>query len=232
MLISGLEISELSFEETAKLLIEGRRGMTVCCCTLNEIMMAEEETKFKAILKRADLLTPDGMPLVWWRRWHGKKVERVYGPDLMKAVMPQMRGKQLFIGNKKNEEYFKRFGVYIVLPFKELFDEDDYIKIIKAIKKDQIKLIWIGLGGEKQVTVADELKKRLPDRVYVTVGAAFDFLSGNKLQAPKWLRNIGGEWLYRMVAEPKRLGGRYLRIIFFLIRKLVRFKLIQSSEQK
>ena len=70
--------------------------------------------------------------------------------------------------------------------------------------------------------VADDLKKRLPDKVYVTVGAAFDFLSGNKKQAPKWLRNMGGEWLFRLLCEPIRLGKRYLKIIEFLVNRTVR----------
>ena len=69
--------------------------------------------------------------------------------------------------------------------------------------------------------VADDLKKRLPDKVYVTVGAAFDFLSGNKKQAPKWLRNMGGEWLFRLLCEPIRLGKRYLKIIGFLVNRIV-----------
>lgn len=82
--------------------------------------------------------------------------------------------------------------------------------------------MWIGLGAKKQIVVADELYKRLPNRVYITVGAGFDFLSGNVSQAPRWLREIGGEWLYRIYREPKRLIPRYYKIIGWLLSKLIK----------
>jgi len=125
---------------------------------------------------------------------------------------------QFFIGDEKNQGYFSKLGKYLVLPYKDKFDENDYKRIVEEIRKSKTKVVWIGLGQRKQIIAADELKKRLPDRIYVTVGAAFDFLSGNKKQAPKWLRNMGGEWLFRWLSEPKRLTKRYLGIMGFLVK--------------
>jgi N-acetylglucosaminyldiphosphoundecaprenol N-acetyl-beta-D-mannosaminyltransferase len=213
----GLEISTRSLGETVEWI--SKNTGTVYCCTLNEVMMAEEEKSFKKILERGDLLTADGMPLVWWMKFKTGRGERVYGPELLNKLLIanyELRIKHLFIGDRNNKKYFKKYGDYLVLPYKDKFEESDYEMMVEEIKKSGAKVVWIGLGTEKQIIAADELRKRLPDRVYVTVGAAFDFLSGNKKQAPKWLRNAGGEWLFRLIMEPKRLGKRYLKMIFFL----------------
>jgi N-acetylglucosaminyldiphosphoundecaprenol N-acetyl-beta-D-mannosaminyltransferase len=70
---------------------------------------------------------------------------------------------------------------------------------------------------EKQILLADKLKKRLDSGVILTVGAAFDFLAGIKKQCPVVIRNIGGEWLFRWLSEPRRLSKRYFKILKFYI---------------
>jgi len=218
----GLNISTLKFHEVLKKIQTMKKG-TIYCCTLNEAMMASEDKKINKILSRGDILTPDGMPLVWGLKLKGyKKVERVYGPELLEKFLSinKRKIKCLFIGGMKNIKYFSKFGKYLVLPYKDEFNSRDYEEIVKEIKTNQVRVIWIGLGAKKQIIVASELSKKLPDRVYVTVGAAFDFLSGNKKQAPKWLRGVGGEWLFRCFQEPKRLFKRYLKIIWFLVENI------------
>lgn len=218
----GLNISTLKFHEVLKKIQTMKKG-TIYCCTLNEAMMASEDKKINKILSRGDILTPDGIPLVLGLRLKGyKKAERVYGPELLEKflLINKIRIKCLFIGGIKNMKYFSKFGKYLVLPYKDEFEDRDYEEIVGEIKKYHAKVIWIGLGSKKQLIMADELSKRLPDRIYVAVGAAFDFLSGNKKQAPKWLRQMGGEWLFRLFSEPKRLFKRYLKIIWFLVENI------------
>jgi len=106
------------------------------------------------------------------------------------------------------------------MPIKERFDREDYKNLLEKINKTNGKIVWLGLGAKKQIEVANELKKRGIKKVIITVGAAFDYLSGNKKQAPKILRNSGLEWLYRLLTEPKRLWPRYSQIIKFLINKI------------
>lgn len=218
----GLPISNRGLKETIKWIFERKLGGNVYCCTLNEVVEADENNNFKKILSGGDILTADGMPLVWEMRRKMKRGERVYGPDLMKEFLETNRKKiaikQLFIGGKENEKYFSKYGKYLVLPYKDVFEKSDYKEMVGEIIKSKAKVVWIGLGAKKQIIMADELRKRLPNIVYITVGAAFDFLSENKKQSPKWLRNIGGEWMFRLFYEPKRLGGRYLKCAIFLIK--------------
>lgn len=226
--ILGLPISCLDLKETTEKIlfwIKNERGGVVYCCTLNEMMMANEEVKLKRILSgKGDILTPDGMPLVWGLKLKGfKEAERVYGPELLENFINQNKVNninQLFIGDEKNQKYFEKLGSYLVVPYRDEFRESDYIKMVEKIKKSKAKVVWLGLGAKKQIVVADRLHKRLPGLVLVTVGAAFDFLSGNKKQAPRWLREMGGEWLFRLFSEPKRLSKRYFKIIWFLVKNI------------
>jgi N-acetylglucosaminyldiphosphoundecaprenol N-acetyl-beta-D-mannosaminyltransferase len=178
--------------------------------------------EFRKILERATLLTADGMPLVWEMRRKIGKGERVYGPDLMKKmlILSDFGNKfgNFFIGDEKNRKYFEKYGEYITLPYKDKFKESEYYMMVKKIKKDSPKFVWLGLGAEKQIEVANNLSKLLPKCIFITVGAAFDFLSGNKKQAPKGIQKIGFEWLFRLINEPKRLGKRYLKCALFLLR--------------
>lgn len=216
----NLTFSILNLDATAKLMSNSNKGMKIFCCTMNEIVMSFDDPVFMKMINDADMLTLDGMPLVWAMRLRGFNAERVYGPELMKKFVvlnTDNKISQIFIGDKKNKDYFEKYGSYLVLPFKDEFNEKDYKNMINVIKKSRAKIVWVGLGAKKQVVVVDRLNKLLPNRIYVTVGAAFDFLSGNKKQAPKWLRQMGGEWLYRLISEPQRLGARYWRIFWFMI---------------
>lgn len=217
--VLGMKISNRSMKSSVKWIFDKAKlgkGMVVYCCTLNEVMMAENDIFFKKMFETADLITADGMPLVWGMRFKIGKGERVYGPDLMKEIVYKNKGNQIFVGDEKNRKYFEKLGKYIVMPMKKKFSDVDYEHLSGKIKKMQGAIVWLGLGAEKQVITAYELKERGVKRVFITVGAAFDFLSGNKRQAPAWIRNMGCEWLFRLINEPKRLIGRYFRIICFL----------------
>jgi N-acetylglucosaminyldiphosphoundecaprenol N-acetyl-beta-D-mannosaminyltransferase len=72
------------------------------------------------------------------------------------------------------------------------------------------QLVWLGLGSPKQDRVAERLCELAAAPVLLCVGAAFDFVSGAKRRAPSWMQRAGLEWLYRLVAEPRRLWRRYL----------------------
>lgn len=216
--LAGLPISTLTFDETIKKIIDKiGSSFFIYCCTLNEIMMATEDIFFRTRLKSGDLLTPDGMPLVWYLKWKTGKGERVYGPDLMRSILQKDKVRHFFVGDKKNKKFFSKIGKYLVLPYKNEFNDDDYEFVLSKINKSKADLVWIGLGSKKQIMMASELKKKGLKKVVITVGAAFDFLSGIKMQAPKIIRMSGLEWIFRLINEPARLSGRYFKIILFLL---------------
>ena len=217
------KISNIGFHKTVRLIKTGKAGV-VLCCTLNEMMMAKDDVKVREAMDRAEVLTPDGMPLVWYLKWKFGRAERVYGPDILNHFLNpsnKFDGKMLFIGDKNNKLFFEKFGEYMVLPFRDEFGDEDYEKVAQYIKRLKPAIIWVGLGARKQVLMADGLRRYGVKSSIVTVGAAFDFLSGNKSQCPRIIRNMGLEWFYRMMCEPARLGGRYVKIVWYLWGQLV-----------
>ena len=86
--------------------------------------------------------------------------------------------------------------------------EELYSQTYLPIKNSKANVIWIGIGAPKQILLADLLAKRIPG-VMITVGAAFDILSGKKKEAPVAIQELGLEWVYRWIQEPRRLFWRY-----------------------
>ena len=230
----NLEISTRSMSDTIhsiKNRTKIKKGTVVFCCTLNEARMYSEDNQVKRIIDSANLRTPDGMPLVWGMRFkigHGK---RVYGPDLMENIFLQDKDKQLrhfFLGSTTenltkirekliNEYEYKSKNLGLHSPkFKSKLNQRDYSQLQKIIKQFNPDIVWVGMGSRKQLVVANQLSKRVQGVTWITVGAAFDFFAKTKRQAPKFIRNLGAEWLFRWIMEPRRLTRRYYNILQFL----------------
>jgi N-acetylglucosaminyldiphosphoundecaprenol N-acetyl-beta-D-mannosaminyltransferase len=82
--------------------------------------------------------------------------------------------------------------------------------MVEMISRAAPDVLWVGLGAPKQERWMHEHKDRLRVSVLVSVGAAFDLLSGRRRQAPRWMREHGFEWFFRLLQEPRRLWRRYL----------------------
>jgi N-acetylglucosaminyldiphosphoundecaprenol N-acetyl-beta-D-mannosaminyltransferase len=188
-------------------------------------MECQRDPELRDIHNAAGLVTPDGMPLVWMSHWLGQRhVGRVYGPDLMlemNAISVRNGYKNFYYGGGDGtarqlcETQTRRFpGLQVsgtlTPPFRPLTLEEDEeaIRIINASGAD---IVWVGLSTPKQERWMASHIGRLEAPVLIGVGAAFDFLAGNKPQAPRWMQRNGLEWLYRLMSEPRRLGPRYLR---------------------
>ena len=97
--------------------------------------------------------------------------------------------------------------------------------VIEQINRLSPDILWVGLGSPKQDYWMYEHRQKLNVPVIIGVGAAFDFIAGTKKQAPKWMRQSGLEWLFRLCCEPQRLWRRYLvgntRFMYLLIKRVV-----------
>jgi N-acetylglucosaminyldiphosphoundecaprenol N-acetyl-beta-D-mannosaminyltransferase len=202
---------------------EGSRGHSIAATGMHGLVEAQHDPEFKKILNATDLVVPDGMPLVWLARRRGYRLpQRVYGPDLMMTFCQRAERKyrHFFYGGEPGvaerlaELLQRRFpGVEIAgvfsPPFRPLSaaEDDEIVTLISGSSPD---VLWVGLGTPKQERWMFELGHRIKVPVMVSVGAAFDMLSGRQKQAPRWLRDRGLEWLFRLMREPRRLWRRYL----------------------
>jgi N-acetylglucosaminyldiphosphoundecaprenol N-acetyl-beta-D-mannosaminyltransferase len=202
--------------------IRARRKGYICVTGVHGVIEAQDDPAFRRILNESFLTTTDGMPLVWLgRRYLGGEVERVYGPDLMLLALGAMKGaRHFFYGGApgvaeelrmKMEERFPEVticGTYTP-PFRPL-TPDEEIDLREVMRVHRPDIVWVGLSTPKQERFMAASLSSLPTVLMVGVGAAFDFHSGRVKQAPVWVQRSGFEWLYRMIAEPRRLARRYL----------------------
>lgn len=179
---------------------------------------------FKRALAAADLVVPDGMPLVWLGRHHGFSLKRrVYGPELMEqfCLRTAAQGYRHFfyggapgVADDLAARFLKAFPGFTVAgtccpPFRPLTPGEDR-EIVAAIESARADIVWVGLGTPKQERWMYEHRHLLNVPVLVGVGAAFDFHTGRLRQAPPWMSEHGLEWLFRLVQEPRRLWRRYI----------------------
>src|SRR5215475_3187109 len=178
-----------------------------------------------AALNSADLVVPDGMPLVWLARRHGYRLKRrVYGPELMEAFCRQTgpRYRHFFYGGQDGvaerlaDSLRERHGIVVAgtfaPPFRALTDEEEG-QVRSLIDNSSPDVLWVGLSTPKQENWMYNFSNRLTVPVMLGVGAAFDIHSGRTRQAPEWMRENGLEWLFRLLTEPRRLGRRYLILV-------------------
>jgi len=151
----------------------------------------------------------------------GHAQERVYGPELMLKAIETAVDKNLPVGflggspeviellDRKIKSKFSDLQIAYSYspPFRPLTPDEDSI-IVNKINASGARILFVGLGCPKQEIWMAEHRGRI-NTVMLGVGAAFDFLAGSKLQAPAWMQNIGLEWLFRLVTEPRRLWSRY-----------------------
>jgi N-acetylglucosaminyldiphosphoundecaprenol N-acetyl-beta-D-mannosaminyltransferase len=225
--ILGVRVSALNMAQALSIIdewIARRQRHYVCVSGVHGLMESQRDEGLRRIHNDAGLVTPDGMPLVWLSRLHGRgHVERVYGPDLMLALCEHSLSKgykHFFYGGGEGvperlaHSLRRRFPGLRVAggyspPFRPLSGAEEE-QIVEAIDEADPDVVWVGLSTPKQERWMAEHLGRLAAPVLIGVGAAFDFHSGLKKQAPRWMQRSGLEWLFRLATEPRRLGRRYL----------------------
>ncbi len=214
-----------------------RECFYVCVTSVHGLVEAQRNNKFQMILNSAMFTVPDGMPIVWAGKKINKKTARIYGPRLMEEVCGLAESQQYKIylygttqktlsalqGVLKKKFPHLRIAGSLAPPFGPLSDENKR-KTYNSINDSCAQIVFVGLSTPKQELWMSEARPYLRASMLIGVGAAFDFLSGTKRQAPVWIQQGGLEWLFRLIQEPGRLGKRYLinnaLFIWFLIRRI------------
>jgi N-acetylglucosaminyldiphosphoundecaprenol N-acetyl-beta-D-mannosaminyltransferase len=233
--ILGMKVSHTSYQHAAEMVLSWAQqslSRYVCIATVNEVMQAYDSPEFQTVMNEADLVTPDGMPLVWGLKLLGQRdSSRVYGPDLTPIVLRKAEAAGIKVGfyggSPQALESLLRYAaaafptLHVAYsyspPFRPLTTEEDRA-VTRAINDSGASILFIGLNSPQQNFWMAGHRPEVR-AVMLGVGAAFDFLSGAKRQAPRWMMRIGLEWLFRLITEPRRLWKRYLkhnpRFVFF-----------------
>jgi N-acetylglucosaminyldiphosphoundecaprenol N-acetyl-beta-D-mannosaminyltransferase len=238
--VINVPITSLSCEEQINTMVKwGKSNLSkvVCIANVHMLIEAHQNPSFGTVLQNADLVTPDGMPLVWMLRFLGVgHQDRVAGIDVLEGVckLAEKTGVDVyFLGSQDailekmkvrlNREFpnLKISGM-TSLPFRSLTDNEDRA-LVQFLNHSGAGIVFVSLGCPKQEAWMSQHKGQI-SAVMVGLGGAFPVYAGIQRRAPKLLREAGLEWLYRLIQEPQRLCKRYattIPVFIWLVAKQV-----------
>jgi N-acetylglucosaminyldiphosphoundecaprenol N-acetyl-beta-D-mannosaminyltransferase len=215
----------------------------IVCADSRLVMECRRDPLLMKAVESADLVLPDGMPLVWLARIRGRKQEnRITGSDILLNFCKRAQrmgytnffygGAQEVPAKLAQRLQEKLPGLQVVgthsPPFR-LLTPDENQDVSMMIEKASPDVLWIGLQCPKQEKWIYKRKDQLSVPVVVCIGAAFDFCSGTIRRAPDWMQRYGLEWLHRLLQEPSRLWYRYLvlgpRFVILNLAELIRLRM-------
>jgi N-acetylglucosaminyldiphosphoundecaprenol N-acetyl-beta-D-mannosaminyltransferase len=228
MNILGINMDCISYHEMEAVFdrwLDDKEGQahSLSLVNVNCCVSALFNIKLRNIYNSADMVGIDSMPFLKWARiFYKKDSDRLYAPDIMMQVskVAKDKGYTFFLyggypgAPEKLEAYLReRFDRIDVVgryspPFRPL-TENENDSICETINRARPDFLWVGLGSPKQDLWIHEHKHKLKGCIIVPSGATFDFFSGRIKQAPQFIRDLGFEWLYRLMQDFRRLWVRY-----------------------
>ena len=227
--VVGSPVTALSFEKQIHIMSDWavqKLSKVVCVANVHMFMEAYWHQDFKELLAMSDLVAPDGMPLVWMMRLLGvHDQDRVAGMDIFLALCRQASEQKIsvcLVGSTSEvlsricERLSHDFPSLKVartepLPFRPLTTEED-TALVNRINSSGSGIVFVALGCPKQECWMANHKDRI-EAVMIGIGGVFPVFAGLQKWAPKWCRDAGLEWLYRLMQEPRRLWRRYGKTI-------------------
>lgn len=249
----GIKMDCLSYEEMYPIFDEwlsdkSARSHSLALINVNCCVSTLFDPSLRDLYNSADIVGIDSMPFLRWARaFHYDKSDRFYAPDLMLEVSSKAKekGYTFFLyggaadAPDKMEAYLhERFdGIKIVgkysPPFRPMTEEEDRA-VCEMINEAQPDFLWVGLGSPKQDIWIEEHREKIRGSIIIASGATFDFFSGKIKQSPKFIRNLGFEWLYRLKQDFRRLWVRYTayNVIFLFMFLLQKLRVVQFDKKQ
>ncbi|RMF95097.1 MAG: glycosyltransferase [Candidatus Schekmanbacteria bacterium] len=224
--ICGLRFSNAGIErmldETVKLFFDDRKHM-IFPANVESIMLAEKDPFLKEIYNKSTLLLADGMPIIWASKILKRPiVEKISGPDFLPMMLRKfspLNKSVFFLGGEKGvaeracQNLCKKIKNLKIAGTMHGFFRKEGVEnetVVKRINSTGASLLVVAFGTPLQEKWIFNNIEKLDIKVAIGVGAAIDFISGEKKRAPRWMSNSGLEWFHRLINEPSRLWRRYL----------------------
>ncbi len=205
-------------------------GFALATLNLDHLVKLGRCARFRAAYAAQDLVTADGNPVVWMSRLAGAPVELVPGSD---SIVPLARvaaaqgvpialvgstDATLAAAARRLEAEVPGLQVVARIAPEMGFDPEGAAaaQVFDRVGSSGAGLCLLAFGAPKQEMLAAVGRRRLPTMGFVSVGAGLDFIAGTQERAPRWMRRLALEWLWRALSQPARLGPRYLRCMAIL----------------
>ncbi len=185
-------------------------------------LLARRDKVFVDAMRRADLTYADGNSVALLARLGGatqirRAVTTDVGWDLLAATAEQLDrpvrlaclGGPEGLADQAATTFAKRRDIHPV--FTAHGYQDDWEPVLHALRASKPDVCVVGLGMPRENIWAAAQVHRMGPTVVLTAGGWFGYLAGNERRAPLWVRRFGFEWLFRLLQDPRRLAGRYLK---------------------
>jgi N-acetylglucosaminyldiphosphoundecaprenol N-acetyl-beta-D-mannosaminyltransferase len=226
--IMGLELHGLSEAEVIGHALAGvseRRGGWICPVNLDVLRKTVGDPGIQALVRRADLVVGDGMPLLWASRVQGTPLEhRVAGSSLIRTLSAAAGrdGASVFLlgGDpgvadaaavqlRRDTPRLRIAGTHCPpLGFERSSEAMQAIE--RALVDAHPDIVFVGLGFPKQERLILRLRRLLPAAWWVSCGISMSYVTGDVVRPPVWVQRAGLEWVCRLAQEPRRLARRYV----------------------
>ncbi len=227
--------------ELEKNLNKRKKNSYICVSAVHGAVESIYNKKYKNAHNNSLISVPDGRPIYWALKLLGYlNVDHLPGYYVTNEICKLANKKRYKIGIYGSTEYVQRdfiknikkkyknikFTYLFSPPFRKLSIKE-VKKIHKEINKSKIDILFVALGAPKQeIWMYDNYKEI--NCVSIGIGAAIDFISGNKKMAPKHMEFLGLAWLFRLISEPRRLFFRYFvtnsLFLYFFTLQYIKFK--------
>ena len=223
--VIGSPVTAAPFDVQIEMILEwasDHASKVVCVANVHMLTEAHWHPEFGSVLKNADMVTPDGMALVWMLKLMGARYQnRVAGMDILLSLCqkaPKRNISIFFLGSeaeilermrRRLESEFPQLQIAGMepLPFRPLTRAEDEA-LIQKIHDSKAGIVLVSLGCPKQEYWMNQHKDKI-ESVMIGLGGVFPVYAGIQKRAPLWMRNLGLEWFYRLIQEPRRLWKRY-----------------------
>jgi N-acetylglucosaminyldiphosphoundecaprenol N-acetyl-beta-D-mannosaminyltransferase len=213
-----------------------------CVINAGKVVKIQNDEILKESVINSDIINADGMSIVWSVRFLGYQIqERVAGIDLMENLIRLAHKKKyccFFLGAKEEvvkkvvSYYSVKYSGKIIAGFRDgYFDEKDEKDIIKKIKESDAEFLFVAITSPKKEIFLNKYKNELKNiNLIMGVGGSFDVIAGTIRRAPKYIQDLGLEWFYRFIQEPKRMWRRYLIGNFKFVILIFKAKFFSSAK--
>lgn len=228
--ILGVGITNASGNEILEYIVKNienfKKKLFIATPNPEFLVRASKNSDFKNILNRADLASADGIGVIIAGKFLGRPLKgRFTGIDLVKNLCKRVAEKPITVGflggragvAEKTAECLRKNYPGL----KVAFVQEEWPK---AGKSGNIDILFVAFGAPKQEIWINENLTKIPVKVAIGVGGAFDYISGNVSRAPSWVQNIGLEWLYRLIVQPWRIKRQIALLEFIALVLKEKFK--------
>lgn len=234
-----IPVDALTMQETVNIIgqsIQEKKPLNHVVINAGKVVAMQTNQELYNSVVNCDIINADGQSVVWAAKYLGQPLpERVAGIDLMLNLVEYAHHNNLkcfFFGAKEEvvsqvvNVFTKKYSEALIAGYRNgYYDDTEEKSIAEQIAKSKANFLFVAITSPKKEIFLDKNKETLSSIGFTMgVGGSFDVVAGITKRAPKWMQNMGLEWFYRLIQEPKRMWRRYIIGNYKFIKIIIKYK--------